>query len=303
MNNFDFRSVDFFLKVAETLNFSRAAEELYISQPALSKCIRNFEKEIGVKLFDRSTKHVELTDGGAVLYDVWARLRDETQDALITARRLNGTDIPKIRIGLLEFGGVIDTVSPFLEEYQDSHPEIELSYEIFGFTELKAKLKNRDLDLIINLNTESEKEQNEYHVKLLKELSLYIIVSDRNHFFWRDSLDFSELCDETFLIFENSYSDEAKRSIMNHCREKGFTPKKIRYFPNMKSMEAALIHSDGITIGYDIFFSKSDSLKFFPTVDAMGTHTLIFSWRGELSKHSTQLMNFLETRLQGSQTL
>ena len=303
MRNFDFRSVDFFLKTAETLNFSKAASELYISQPALSKCVRNFEKEIGVKLFDRTTKKVELTEGGRILYDVWAKLRDETADALAEARRLNGTDIPKIKIGLLEFGGVIDNVSPFLEEYASNHPEIELSYEIYGFSELKRRLENRELNLIITLNGEVSETDSTIHFHHLKTLNLYIIIPRQNHFFDCENLDFSQLKDETFCIFENSYSGQAKQNIINHCRMLGFTPRKIRYFPNMKSMETAMEHSNAITIGYDIFFSNNENFRFFPTNDKMGAYSLVFSWKGELNKVSTQVMNYLETCLKTPEDL
>src|ERR1700722_14865374 len=58
------RKVRYFLAVAQTLNFGRAAEEMYIAQPALSRAIRSLEADLGVKLFIRDHHHVELTDAG-----------------------------------------------------------------------------------------------------------------------------------------------------------------------------------------------------------------------------------------------
>lgn len=297
MDNFDFRSVDFFLKVAETLNFTRAAQELYISQPALSKCIRQFEREIGVKLFDRTTKKVELTEGGRILYDTWSELRDKTHASLVEARRLNGTDIPRVRIGLLEFGGIVDVVTPHFETYAADHPELELTYEIFGFSELKRRMMDHEFDLIVTLSSEFSDDGHGFHINPLRELKLYIILSDKNHFYDREKLDFEELENETFCIFSDSYSDEARKSILRHCETVGFTPKKIRIFSSLKAMEMAIEHSDAITIGYDVFFSDNDNLKFFPIEDIMGRHELIFVWGGELSKATTEVMNYLENRL------
>ncbi len=297
MDNFNFRSVDFFLKVAETLNFTKAAQELYISQPALSKCIRQFEKEIGVKLFNRTTKSVELTEGGRILYDVWSELREKTQEALVEARRFDGVDIPRVRIGLLEFGGIVDVITPHFEFYAATHPEIELTYEIFGYTELKKRMLAHEFDLIVTLSSEFSGDGQSFHVSPLRELKLYIILSKNNHFYDRETLSFEELNNETFCIFSDSYSDEARKSILKHCESAGFTPKKIRMFSGLKAMEMAIEHSDAITIGYDAFFSNNDKLKFFPIDDIMGSHELIFAWGRDLSKATTEVMNYLENAL------
>ena len=57
-----------FILVADNLSFARAAEELYISQPAVTKQINNLEQELGITLFIRSTRHVELTQAGMQFY-------------------------------------------------------------------------------------------------------------------------------------------------------------------------------------------------------------------------------------------
>ena len=297
MEKFNFRSIDYFIKVADTLNFSAAADELFISQPALSKCIRQLEEEIGVTLFYRSTKRVELTEGGALLYKEWKTFRDRTEQVLHEARRLNGKGAPKIRIGLLEFGGVIDTISPAIEAYDELHPEVEVEFEIYGFSDLRKHLKNGDLDLVISLNSEVEKDGSNFHIRKLLDLQLYIVVSKKNHFFERDTLKFGELEEETFCIFANSYSDEAQNSILQHCKNEGFQPHNLKYYPNMKTMEVALEHTNYITIGYSVFFSKNEKLKLFPIDAEIGKHELVFAWKGELNKAMTDLLNYLQREL------
>lgn len=301
MEKFNFRSIDYFLKVADTLNFSVAAEELFISQPALSKCIRQLEDEIGVTLFYRTTKKVELTEGGQLLYDEWKGWRQQTEETLQKARLLNGRGAPKIRIGLLEFGGVIDTIAPAIEAYDELHPEVEVEFEVLGFSDLRKHLKNGGLDLVISLSSEVEKDGSNFHVRKLLDLQLYIVVSKKNHFFYREKLSFRELKNETFCIFANSYSDEAQNSILKHCKNEGFVPKKLKYFPNMKTMEVALEHSDFITIGYSVFFSKNEKLKMFPIQDEIGRHELVFAWKGELNKAMTELLNYLQKELSDPQ--
>ncbi len=297
MDKFNFRSIGYFLKVADTLNFTQAAEELYISQPALSKCIKQLEDEIGVSLLNRSTRKVELTAGGKLLYSEWKVWHDRSEELLHQARMLNGKGAARIRIGIVEFGGVVNKVVPVIEEYDDSHPEFVVDFEILGFSNLAKKLKSGDLDVIITLNTEIDDSAASIHVRPLMGLQLYIIVPKKNHLYTRKKLQFSDLRDETFCIFTDSYSDNARSTIINHCKSEGFMPRDIKYFSNMRSMEMTVAHSDSITIGYDTFFDSYDKLKLFPIPDLNDGHNLVFAWKGELKKTTTELFNYLQSIL------
>ncbi len=294
MDKYNFRSIGYFLKLADTLNFTQAANELYITQPALSKCIKQLEEEIGVSLLNRSTKKVELTEGGKLLYDEWKIWHDRSEELLHEARMLNGKGAARIKIGIVEFGGVVNKVMPVIEDYDDAHPEFEVDFEILGFSELSRKLKNGELDFIITLNTEIDASSLSVHVRPLMGLQLYIIVPKKNHFYSYDNLEFKDLKDETFCVFTDNYSDEARSSIIMHCKSEGFVPKDIKYFSNMKSMEMTIAHSDYITIGYDTFFDSNARLKLFPIEDAIGGHELVFAWKGDLKKNTTELFNYLQ---------
>lgn len=294
MDKYNFRSIGYFIKLADTLNFTQAADELYITQPALSKCIKQLEEEIGVSLLNRTTKKVELTEGGKLLYKEWKVWHDRSDELLHEARMLNGKGATRIRIGIVEFGGVVSKVMPVIEDYDDRHPEFEVDFEILGFSDLSRKLHSNELDLIITLNTEINENSSLIHVRPLMGLQLYIIVPQKNHFYTRDELNFAELKDETFCIFTDNYSDEARSSIITHCKSEGFIPKDIKYFSNMKSMEMTIAHSDYITIGYDTFFDSNAKLKLFPIDDNIGYHSLVFAWKGELRKNTTELINYLQ---------
>ncbi len=72
MEGFDLREMDiqhlkYFVAVAKEGNFTRAANKLYVTQPTISKMVRNIEEELGVTLFDRSGKQVKLTDAGEII--------------------------------------------------------------------------------------------------------------------------------------------------------------------------------------------------------------------------------------------
>jgi len=91
MDGMEFRKVIYFLKVAETLNYRRAAAELFISPQALSKHIQDLEHILGYTLLRRSTTKVELTDEGKVFYTRFRRVWDEWQAAWEESAASGGT--------------------------------------------------------------------------------------------------------------------------------------------------------------------------------------------------------------------
>ena len=76
----DIQHIKYFLAVAECKSFSRAAEKLYVTQPILSRCIRNLEEELGSSLIIRSSRFFTLTDTGKVLYQYGVQLVEQYQD-------------------------------------------------------------------------------------------------------------------------------------------------------------------------------------------------------------------------------
>src|SRR5690348_11781754 len=80
--NISLRQLKVFLAVAEHGSFSRAGEDIGLTQPAVSRCIRELEQELGLKLVDRTTREVTLTEVGASLSATLARVLDELESAL-----------------------------------------------------------------------------------------------------------------------------------------------------------------------------------------------------------------------------
>ncbi len=298
MIKLNLQNIQYFLKVAKDLNFTTAAKELYVSQPALSKQIRLLEESIGVQLLKRSTKQVELTEGGRIMFLAWSDIMKETEEAIAQAKIANAKYKHKARIGLIEMGGVIDSVMPLLEEYADKCDDVEIEYTIYGFNELKEALKNKELDIIFSLSSEIPGENSGVSYKVLTDLDLNIIVPQKNQFYNRTSLEVRELKDETIYVFSNAYADEAKRSIVEHCQKEGFYPAKMKMFPNVTSMAVALSTGKGVTIGYRFFFREvEDKLKFFPIKEEIGKHYIVAAWKNKDEEDIKGLLKFLNERL------
>jgi len=292
MRKLTFLSIEYFLKVAETLNFTAAARELYISQPALSKQIKQLEEEIGVRLFRRDTKQVELTAGGKLLYEEWSRLIKNSEKAIGAAKNLEEKQSNKIRVGIAEFNGLIDIIGPILEQFTEITNNVEVIYEVHGFSQLRKMLENDEVDLIFSLNTELPSERKRLYVQSLFDMQLCIIVPMKSHLAARESLEVEDLREETVFMFSEEYSEAGKKSVEAHLDRKGVHPRKKKEFPNVRSLELALLNGNGVTLGYRAFFSRDQKFKYFPIADELGLHQLVLAWKEEKEKQIHELLAF-----------
>ena len=298
MLNISLKNIQYFLKVAETLNFTEAARELYVSQPALSKQIQQLEKDIDVQLFKRNTKEVELTEGGKIMYQLWSSVIKETEDSLDKARLVNTRHKKRLRIGLVEFSGVIDMIVPIIEAFADMNDDIEIEYSTYGFIKLREKLENHELDMIITFSSEISDQGTGITTKNMKKLLLNIIVSKKNHFYYKDRLEVSELRDEVIYVFADTYSVDGRKRIMEHCKRDGFYPARVKSFPNITSMAVALSSGEGVTLGYHEFFSNiSEKLKFFPVNNEMGPHYLVMAWEEQKELSVQKLIKYISSNI------
>src|SRR3954451_8251682 len=97
----ELRHLRYFVAVAEELHFRRAAERLYVAQPAVSEQIRKLEQELGVRLFDRTQRKVSLTVAGEALLGEARRVLRQAELAQLAARNATQSAVEQLRIGIV----------------------------------------------------------------------------------------------------------------------------------------------------------------------------------------------------------
>ena len=147
----------YFSALGRCRNYSKAAEELFIAQPTLSQQIKRLEDELGVRLFERSTRKVELTDAGKECLIQTQRILEDVEGLLRTAREKAGYSF--ISLGVLTVYPERD-ISDMLSAFQADHPEIELKLTFADSVQLVDMVQRGKLDAVIaNISTDSlEKE-------------------------------------------------------------------------------------------------------------------------------------------------
>lgn len=120
-----FTTLHIFRRVAEYSSFSQAAERLNLSQPVVSKAIRQLEKELAIRLFHRTTRHVSLTEGGEIYYRKICRILDELEAADLSAADIDAVPSGLLRVSVPMTFSVV-TLTPRIPAFLARYPEIRL---------------------------------------------------------------------------------------------------------------------------------------------------------------------------------
>ena len=142
----DSRRLSIFVAVAEELHFSRAADRLGMTQPPVSAAIRGLEADLGVKLFQRSTRRVTLTAAGQVLLARGRALQDELMQIEEDVRRAAEGALGECAVGF--FGAAMWMgIGDLIQRFGEAFPEVRLSLEELPNAELEARLLDGQLSL------------------------------------------------------------------------------------------------------------------------------------------------------------
>ena len=148
----ELRQLEYFVAVAGELHFGRAAEKIHVAQPSVSQQIKALEAELGVHLFERTSKAVALTGPGTELLPLAKKLLDDAAHlrrvAQVSARRITGA----IRIGFLADEYAHEAGERFVTAIRREHPRLVLEFQQLDFAEHHFALERGDVDLAFVLS-------------------------------------------------------------------------------------------------------------------------------------------------------
>ncbi|WP_404455262.1 LysR family transcriptional regulator [Virgibacillus necropolis] len=218
----DIRQIEYFAEVAKQSNFTRAASTLHISQPSLSKTIKNLESELGAPLFYRGAKQLELTDAGKALLvnaknvlHAFENLTSELNDVIDLKKGEIKIGIPPI-IGAAFF-------SKLISKYKEAYPSIDMILTEVGSNKIKLGVDEGALDIGLVCSIPMQKENFET-IKLLKD-PLMLIVHKDNPLAEKKTIDFSHIEKEPFILYRHDFS--LHDSIIEACKQHGFYPNVV----------------------------------------------------------------------------
>lgn len=246
-------SLKCFILVAESLSFARAAEAMYKSQPAVTKQINSLEEELGVTLFIRSTRHVELTPAGMSFYKDAKDIVQNSQMAVERAKRQN-TSEHSISIGLSNPTALF-YLSPILSRLRESFPDIRPNIQVLGYKTILSLFMDNKLDVLFYYK-ENMTAKSGVQFKELRRDSLACLVPKGHHFEAKESLSINDLKDEPIIVCNPLNAPLTTASFQQQLLEK-HSPQNVLYCDSVEVAHCMVSSGMGVTILPGILCLKS----------------------------------------------
>jgi DNA-binding transcriptional LysR family regulator len=222
--NLEMRYFEYFVAVAEELNFSRAAARLNIAQPPLSQQIQRLESKIGVKLFVRTKRKVQLTEAGTIFLEEAYRTLAQAESAVKTAQRAARGEVGSLVVGFVgssAYGFLPGAVRAFRERF----PDVELKLKELTTVEQVAALKAELIDIGFLRPPIFEDELKQEPVQ--KEPFL-IALYEKHPLAALAAVPPQKLVNEPFILVPPTLAPGFYEQMVSICAQAGFHPRKVQ---------------------------------------------------------------------------
>ncbi|HMJ04327.1 MAG TPA: LysR family transcriptional regulator [Conexibacter sp.] len=191
----EIRQLGYFVAVAEAHHFGRAAKVLFISQPSLSYAIKSLEQSLGVQLFHRHARGVDLTEAGADLLPTAKAILSQVRWMEDIAERHRVGGAGRLRIGFqASAAGRLSTMAR--AEFQRLHPDVRLEPRSFGWRHEVTALREEAVDVaFVWLPADTDG----LHLEVIAEETRMCALSKQHPLSGRESLSIMDLVDEPFM--------------------------------------------------------------------------------------------------------
>ncbi len=204
----DINRLNEFIVLATHLNYSKAANELFLTQPALSRHIHDLEETLGAQLFVRDTHKVSLTPIGEMFFTEAQDIISRYDHAVEMVREAVKSSAEQINIGFLG-AAVQPFLSMFLNEFEAAHPQIETHLESSHLDPLIRMLENDQIDICFVTHVDDTVISGLHSETLLTD-PLMVVLHPSHPLASRESLSLKDLSDVPFIGFDddNPYTNE-----------------------------------------------------------------------------------------------
>jgi DNA-binding transcriptional LysR family regulator len=239
----ELRHLRYFLAVAEELHFGRAAARVHIAQPPLSKQIQQLEQEIGVQLFKRSKRSVELTDAGKIFQIEALGILKSLENAIKKAKLAGWGDAGWLSVGFIA-SSAYDVLPIIIKEFKKRHPEIELVLQEIQSLEQNQALREGRIHVSL---ARFPKAEAGLVFETIYSDQLIIALPQSHPLNKKKSLKLSDLANEPFILQPPLPSPHAKNT-MQIFANAGITPQIVQAVEETHTALGLVAAGVGITL-------------------------------------------------------
>jgi DNA-binding transcriptional LysR family regulator len=223
----ELRHLRYFVAVAEEMNFSRAAERLYIAQPPLTRLIHALEAELGIELFERRKRQISLTPAGEAFLDQAYVILAQCEEAVQMAQRISRGEIGQLRVGFCE-----TAICSFLPEairlYEELFPGVRVLLRNMTPVRVQEQvraLQEHRLDVVI---AAAHSQKPDIDTERILSCPLMIALPETHPLSECEIVPLSALAEETWILLARHLNPAQHELCLRLCRQAGFEPRVIR---------------------------------------------------------------------------
>ena len=277
----ELRHLRYFLAVAEDLHFRKAAERLFISQPGLSRQIKEMEDHIGMTLFKRTNRRVELTKAGAYLKNELIGYFKSLDALFEHARLLNNGLLGELKFGYV--GSAMQHIIPkLLVAFREKHENILFSLKEMDNQQQIDSLLSHDIDIGFVRLDRVPRGLKTYPV--LQEY--FCLVLPSGHPINQSNFKgMAQLKEESFILFDPKYSPSYYEKVMQIFDDSGYSPIVTHNTIHSSSIYKLVEHNFGISIvPRSLLFNHIPGIKFI-ALDTIPQRTVLSAVWNEANKN------------------
>ncbi|SER88226.1 LysR substrate-binding domain-containing protein [Sphingobium sp. YR768] len=292
----DLRHLRYFLCVSEEMHFGRAAQRLGISQPPLSQQIRALEEELGVRLFERTSRRVTLTEVGRMFAPEARATLERAEHAIRTARLAQQGAIGRLAVGFTSSGPFVPRVARTLYDFRQAYPDVELTLRELGRDDQIEEVARRRLDIGIIRSFDRPNLPDGLAAMMLEEEDMRLAVR-QDHPFAAQANDpaIIDLQGEPMVFYSAANGAGFNEHFFALCREAGFEPHVVQEAGSLATLLGLVAAGFGATIlAHSLTRLHVDNLVYRPLA-APVTSRLWLIHRDDLSPTSQAFRDIILT--------
>jgi DNA-binding transcriptional LysR family regulator len=220
----DLRRLRYFVTIADELHFGRAALRLRIAQPPLTRHITALETELGIRLFERSTRAVRLTPEGTLFLEQARAVLRAVDEADATARKMAQGMVGRLVIGYASSIPMSDVFSDMIRNAGRNLPEVELLLREVSSTSQAQQILDGTLDIGFGWSATKAATSGMRSLVIARD-PLVVAVPSTSPFASKAAIDFAALAEETILTYPAGYGSALNAALDELCAKAGFVPR------------------------------------------------------------------------------
>jgi len=263
----ELRHLEALVTVAETSTFTAAAQRMHLAQQSLSRLVAQLERELGVRVFERTTRSVALTPAGEAMLGPARRALAAVAEAAAAARAPEHA-VREIRVDVSSTG--LETGAAVVRALRRAHPDVAVREVEVGVAAGVERLRRGELDVVLGLSEGYE----DLHEELVRREPVVLGVARGHRLASLDAVPVAELAGEALLLPSTDAAGEWVRFVHLVCRQAGVTPRSWRGVTHGSSAAADVVAAGACVVPTCAWSRVPDDVVFRPLVDPVP----VFAW-------------------------